>query len=264
MGYVRKLEQKSMWHFFWRNSWNYVGEGQKGRYSGAQHLKIKPSVKGGQGKHLVSLLISLPQRQVESSNRKKRGKLKGLKWTIGKYQCEGSIGKGSCFHVDWKAEVLFGPSGGPGNWLSNKWGATRWGTENILSGRSCLTIPNINIGCFHSWCVCLKMHCSCSRSVLKIWWLQLSWLLYHPPLSHMPELTPYYLLSCTVGPQPSSSHPPYWLQLPDNWDTTQGKDLAVTCKDMLLEAEALMSSVEGVCWERHQQRGRRAKGERCI
>lgn len=86
-------------------------------------------------------------------------------------------------------------------------------------------------------------------------------LLYHPALSHVPELILYCLLSCTVGSQPSSSHPPYRLHLPENWDTTQERNLAVTCKDVLLEAEALMSSVEGVCWERHQQGGRRAKDE---
>lgn len=71
--------------------------------------------------------------------------------------------------------------------------------------------------------------------------------LSHLPLSPMPELILYSLLSCTVGPQPSSSHPSYRLRLPGNWGTTQDKDSGVTRKDVLLEAQALMSSVEGTC-----------------
>lgn len=102
-------------------------------------------------------------------------------------------------------------------------------------------------------CISLKMHCRYSSSALKIWMLQLS-----RPSCHTFLFLPY------LFPQPSSSHPSYRLRLPGNWGTTQDKDLGVTHKDVLLEAEALMSSVEGTCWERHQQGGRRAKGEHFI
>lgn len=78
----RKLEQKSVWHFCRRNYWNEVQGGQRGRNSwdrsGAQHLKRNLDVKEGQGKHLISLLISLSQGQAESRNGKERGKPKEL------------------------------------------------------------------------------------------------------------------------------------------------------------------------------------------
>jgi len=46
------------------------------------------------------------------------------------------------------------------------------------------------------------------------------------------------------------------LRLPNNWGTTQDKDSSGAIRrEVLLEAEALMSFAEGECCERHQQAG---------